>query len=144
MCPFIIPGIGSRYSASEKARDRDVDRGGRAGGCMVHVFCYGLGGFEYLFKIDYPNLSSKYADHAHSDLPEFIGELGLIGFLNLLFVFLMILIKNNFFYFKNLLLIYYLITLLIFDFSLHIPIVQFLLVILFSINIDNNKFKSVV
>ena len=108
------------------------------------LFGYGLGGFEYLFKIDYPDLSTKYADHAHSDLVEFIGELGLIGFVNLLFVFLVILIKNNFFYFKNLLLIYYFIMLLIFDFSLHIPIVQFLLVILFSTNIDNNKFHTVV
>ena len=102
-------------------------------------FGYGLGGFEYLFKIDYPDLSSKYVDHAHSDLPEFIGELGLIGFLNLLLVILLIFIRNNFFQFKNLLLIYFLIILLIFDFSLHIPIIQFLLVILFSINIDNNK-----
>ena len=105
------------------------------------LFGYGLGGFEYLFKISYSDLSSLYANHAHSDLPEFIGELGLIGFLNLLSVFLMILIKNNFFYFKNLLLFYFLIILLIFDFSLHIPIIQFLLVILFSINIDNNKKK---
>ena len=105
------------------------------------LFGYGLGGFEYLFKISYSDLSSLYANHAHSDLLEFIGELGLIGFLNLLSVFLMILIKNNFFYFKNLLLFYFLIILLIFDFSLHIPIIQFLLVILFSINIDNNKKK---
>ena len=105
-------------------------------------FGYGLGGFEYLFKIDYPDLSSKYVDHAHSDLPEFIGELGLIGFLNLLLVILLTFIRSNFFQFKNLLLIYFLIILLIFDFSLHIPLIQFLLVILFSINTDNDKFKT--
>ncbi len=105
-------------------------------------FGYGLGGFEYLFKIDYPDLSSKYVDHAHSDLLEFIGELGLIGFLNLLIVILLIFIRNNFFQFKNILLIYFLAILLIFDFSLHIPIIQFLLIILLSINTDNDKFKT--
>ena len=105
-------------------------------------FGYGLGGFEYLFKIDYPDLSSKYVDHAHSDLLEFIGELGLIGFLNLLIVILLIFIRNNFFQFKNILLIYFLTILLIFDFSLHIPIIQFLLVILLSINTDNDEFKT--
>ena len=43
------------------------------------LFGYGGGGFEYLFKINFQNLSKNFASHAHSDLIEFIGEFGLIG-----------------------------------------------------------------
>ena len=102
-------------------------------------FGYGLGGFETLFKLSHPNLSSYYANHAHSDFSEFIGEFGLIGS-SLIFLSIAIsFIKNKLFYFKNLLLFYFLIIVLLFDFSLHIPIIQFLLVFLLSINFGNNK-----
>ena len=43
-------------------------------------FGYGAGAFEYLFNIRYENLSGYYTIHAHSDLAEFLGEFGLIGF----------------------------------------------------------------
>ena len=102
-------------------------------------FGYGLGGFETLFKLSHPNLSSYYADHAHSDLSEFIGEFGLFGFLLIFLSIVICFIRNKVFYFKNLLLFYFLITVLLFDFSLHIPIIQFLLVFLLSINFRNEK-----
>ena len=43
------------------------------------LFGYGGGGFENLLKINFPNLSLKFASHAHSDLLEFMGEFGIIG-----------------------------------------------------------------
>ena len=39
---------------------------------------YGLGGFETLFRLDYPNFTSV-ADHVHNDFIEYFGELGVIG-----------------------------------------------------------------
>ena len=95
---------------------------------------YGGGGFEYLFKINFENLSTIYASHAHSDIIEFIGEFGLIGSTLILLSILFSCIKKNFFSFKNFLLLYLLLFILIFDFSLHIPIVQLLFVLLISID----------
>ena len=43
-------------------------------------FGYGPGSFEILFQINFPDLTNIYAGHAHSDLIQFIGEFGLIGF----------------------------------------------------------------
>ncbi|MDC1280426.1 hypothetical protein N8Z07_03850 [Pelagibacteraceae bacterium] len=101
-------------------------------------FGYGGGGFEYLFKINFKNLSSIYASHAHSDLIEFIGEFGLIGFTLILLIFLTLCIKKKFFSFKNFLLCYLLTFILIFDFSFHIPIIQFLFILLLSISYDRS------
>ena len=39
---------------------------------------YGLGGYETLFRFDYSNFITV-ADHAHNDLIEYLGELGVIG-----------------------------------------------------------------
>ena len=39
---------------------------------------YGLGGFETLFRLDYPNFITV-ADHVHNDFIEYFGELGIIG-----------------------------------------------------------------
>jgi O-antigen ligase len=95
---------------------------------------YGGGGFEYLFKINFENLSTVYASHAHSDMIEFIGEFGLIGFILILLSILFSCKKKFFISFKNFLLLYLLLFILIFDFSLHIPIIQLLFVLLISIN----------
>ena len=100
---------------------------------------YGAGGFEYLFKINFENLSTIYAAHAHSDIIEFIGEFGLIGSTLILLSILFSCIKKNFFSFKNFLLFYLLLFILIFDFSLHIPIVQLLFVLLISIDYKKTK-----
>ena len=102
-------------------------------------FGYGAGAFEYLFNIRYENLSYYYTIHAHSDLAEFLGEFGLIGFsiigTSIFFVFL----KNKLLYFKNLLLLYFIFLILLFDFSLHVPIIQLTFLILLSINLMNKK-----
>ena len=97
------------------------------------IFGYGPGSFEVLFQIKFPNLSNYYANHAHSDLIQFIGEFGLIGSsIFLLFITNFFLkLKYNF---KNNLLLFFLLIILFFDFSLHIPFIQFLFVCFFSLN----------
>jgi len=102
-------------------------------------FGYGGGGFEYLFKINYENSSSVYATHAHSDIIEFIGEFGIIGSFFILLSIFFLFIKNNIFCFKNFLLFYLLLFMLIFDFSFHIPIIQFILIILMGINYEKHN-----
>ena len=102
-------------------------------------FGYGGGGFEYLFKINYENSSSVYATHAHSDIIEFIGEFGIIGSFFILLSIFFLFIKNNIFCFKNFLLFYLLLFMLFFDFSFHIPIIQFTLIILMSINYEKHN-----
>jgi len=102
-------------------------------------FGYGAGAFEYLFNTRYENISNYYTIHAHSDIAEFLGEFGLIGFgiigISIFFIFL----KNKLLYFKNLLLLYFMFLILLFDFSLHVPIIQFTFVILLSISLKNKK-----
>jgi len=97
-------------------------------------FGYGAGSFENLFKVNFINSTTNYASHAHSDLIEFFGEFGLIGFSLILSSLLFFCLKKNFFSFKNFLLLYLLIFIFIFDFSFHIPLIQFLFILLFSIN----------
>ena len=103
-------------------------------------FGYGSGGFENLFKINFKDLSTDYASHAHSDLIEFIGEFGLIGIILISLSVLFSYSKRNFFSINNFLLFYLIIFILIFDFSLHIPIIQVLFILLLSISFkkDNN------
>ena len=103
------------------------------------LFGYGGGGFEYLFKINFQNLSTSYATHAHSDLIEFLGEFGLIGSTLVIFSVLFILIKNYNFCFKNILLFYLLFFILIFDFSFHFPLIQLLFILLLSISFEKNN-----
>jgi len=80
------------------------------------------------------NLSNQFANHAHSDLVEFFGEFGLVG------IFFIILSFINFFFNKknytliNLIVLFYLIIILLFDFSLHIPIIQILFLIFLILN----------
>lgn len=97
------------------------------------IFGYGPGSFEALFQIKFPNLINSYANHAHSDLIQFIGEFGLVGSI----IFLLSIssfflnINHNL---KNNLLFSYLLIILLFDFSLHIPLIQVLFVIFFIFN----------
>ena len=87
-----------------------------------------------MFQLSFPNLSKSFANHAHSDLVEFIGEVGLLGFL-LFFMSIFIFLKKSITYnFKNLLLIFCILTILLFDFALHIPFIQFLFVCFFVLN----------
>ena len=102
-------------------------------------FGYGLGGFENLFKIYYINDTNFFADHAHSDIIEYIGSLGLVGFLLLISCLVKFFIKIKINYI-NLNLFSYLLIILIFDFSLQIPIIQILFIIFFILD---NKISTV-
>ena len=99
-------------------------------------FGYGGGGFENLLKINFPNLSTLYATHAHADFIEFMGEFGIIGSILISLSLLVACASKSFFSFKNSLLCYLLIFILIFDFSFHIPIIQLLFVLLLSISYE--------
>ena len=96
-------------------------------------FGYGPGSFEILFQLKFPNLINQYSNHAHSDLIQFVGEFGLIGsaifFLSIVRFFYKL--KYNL---KNNLLLFFLLIILIFDFSLHIPFIQFLFICFFTLN----------
>jgi hypothetical protein len=108
------------------------------------LFGYGGGGFEYLFKINFQNLSTQFALHAHSSIIEFIGEFGLIGSTLISLSLLFTCANKKFFSFKNFLLCYLLIFILIFDFSFHIPIIQFLFILLLSVSYkrsDNFEYR---
>ena len=98
-----------------------------------YLFGYGLGSFETLFQINYGTSGDKFANHAHSDLVEFFGELGFFGFillvLSILKFFINKLLDNN----LNFLLIFYLIIIMLFDFSLHIPLTQILFIVFFML-----------
>lgn len=98
-----------------------------------YLFGYGLGSFETVFTIFYDNLDNFYADHAHSDLIELLGEIGLVGFIFLL-PLVVFLVKKIILIFKGhqvdkkviiLSLLIILIIDLFFDFSLNIPSNQF-------------------
>jgi len=98
------------------------------------LFGYGSGNFELMFKNFYDKLGVNFANHAHFDLGEFIGELGLVGTLLLLIPIYKIFKKINLKNIKNFYLIVFVILILAFDFSLHIPIIQIIVILLFSIN----------
>ena len=107
-------------------------------------FGYGGGGFEYLFKINFQNLSTQFASHVHSSIIEFIGEFGLFGSTFISLSLLLTCANKKFFSFKNFLLCYLLIFILIFDFSFHIPIIQFLFILLLSVSYkrsDNFEYR---
>ena len=101
------------------------------------LFGYGTGGFEILFQINHTDLGIQYADHAHSDLFEFIGEFGLFGTILLLLSLLSFFICKNSYSFINLILMSYIIIILIFDFSMHIPLILLLLTIFLNLNKKN-------
>ena len=96
-------------------------------------FGYGPGSFELLFQINFPDLTNIYANHAHSDLFQFIGEFGLFGFALFVLSIFSFFIKTSY-DLKNNLLLFYLVIILLFDFALHIPFIQFLFVIFLTFN----------
>ena len=98
------------------------------------IFGYGAGAFEILFQIKFINLENSFANHAHSDLIEFIGEFGLFGIALLFFSLLKFLIHKSSFNFLNIIFFFYFVVILIFDFSLHVPIIQILFIIFFNLN----------
>ena len=97
-------------------------------------FGYGAGGFENLFKLKFIDTSIQFANHSHSDLFEFAGEFGLIGFFLIIFSFIKFFLNKQNYSFVNILIITYLIIILSFDFSLHIPIIQILFLKFFLLN----------
>jgi hypothetical protein len=97
-------------------------------------FGYGPGSFEILFNLKFPNLLNSYANHAHSGLTQFIGEFGLVGFGLFLLSIKNLFFKSTNYNLINCLLLFYLFIILIFDFSLHIPLIQFLFVCFFILN----------
>ena len=105
-------------------------------------FGYGTGGFQNLFQLNFTGLGNLYANHAHSDLVEFIGEFGLFGCCLLLLSLLNFFINKNSYSFINMIILFYLIILLFFDFSLHSPIIQFLFLAFFSLNRKNYSVLS--
>jgi len=98
------------------------------------LFGYGTGGFEILFQINYSDLGIQYADHAHSDLFEFIGEFGLVGFILIFFSIMNFFINKNSYSFINMIIMSYTLIILFFDFSMHIPIIQIMLIIFLTLN----------
>ena len=99
------------------------------------LFGYGVGNFEIMFKIFFNQLDNTFANHAHFDLGEFIGELGLLGAFFLFVLIFKIFKKIQFKSVKNIYLLVLIFLILAFDFSLHVPIIQILIVLLFSLNI---------
>jgi len=113
------------------------------------LFGYGAGAFEIIFKLFYKILpGGGITNHAHNDGIELIGEVGMIGILILLFLSLIyfkkLLNKINQererarFILLSLLLIILLIQSFV-DFSLHIPGITTLLIIILSFGLINFK-----
>ena len=90
------------------------------------LFGYGSGSFESLFQLKFMKLSSQFANHAHSDLVEFFGEFGLVGISFIVLSFLKFFLNKKSYTLINIIVLSYAIILLFFDFSLHMPIIQFL------------------
>ncbi len=90
------------------------------------LFGYGSGSFESLFQLKFMNSSSRFANHAHSDLVEFFGEFGLVGISFIVLSFLKFFLNKKSYTSINMIVLSYAIILLFFDFSLHMPIIQFL------------------
>ena len=90
------------------------------------LFGYGSGSFESLFQLKFMNLSSQFANHAHSDLVEFFGEFGLVGITLIILSFIKFFLSKKSYTLINVIVFSYAIIILSFDFSLHIPIIQIL------------------
>ena len=115
------------------------------------LFGYGTGAFEQVFKLFYSILpNGKIAAHTHNDGIELLGEVGTVG--------ITIFILLTFIYFKKLLykinqererarfILLSLLLIILFiqsfvDFSLHIPGISILLVVILSMGLIN--FKSI-
>jgi len=98
------------------------------------LFGYGSGSFESLFQLKFMNLSSQFANHAHSDLAEFFGEFGLVGITLITLSFIKFFLNKKSYNLVNVIVFSYAIILLSFDFSLHIPIIQILFLFFLLLN----------
>jgi len=98
-------------------------------------FGYGAGNFETIFKIFFNQLDSTFANHAHFDLAEFIGEFGMVGIFILMLLVIRILKKITLISIKNIYLIFFIIFILFFDFSFHIFLIQLIFSLLLSVYI---------
>ena len=87
-----------------------------------------------IFKLKFSNVSNIFANHAHADLFEFLGEYGLIGSVLLISSFLKFFYDKQSFGFVNILLLSLSSFILFFDFSFHVPVIQILFVIFFIFN----------
>jgi O-antigen ligase len=117
------------------------------------LFGYGAGAFELIFKLFYSiPPDGGIAAHTHNDIIELMGEIGMIGILILLLLSLIYFRKllNKIsqererarFILLSLLLIILLIQSFI-DFSLHIPGISILLVVILSFGLINFKNISI-
>jgi len=106
-------------------------------------FGYGAGGFETVFKLKFINATSSYADHAHSDLFEFIGEFGIFGFILFILSFYKIFLVKENYNLKFIILSIIGLTIILFDFSLHIPLIQIIFVILIIFSLMYKKKKII-
>jgi hypothetical protein len=97
-------------------------------------FGYGPGSFEILFQINYKDLGTQFANHAHSDLFEFLGEFGLVGSVLIFFSIIFFFINKKSYTFINMIVISYIVVILFFDFSMHIPLIQIMLIIFLTLN----------
>ena len=97
------------------------------------LFGFGAGAYEIFFQNNFNNSSNLYANHAHSDIVEFIGEFGLVGFLILFISLLISMLKKKKISLTSFILIIYCFVILSIDFSLHIPLVQMLFIFFFSL-----------
>ena len=97
-------------------------------------FGYGPGGFKNLFQIKFINPSTQFANHAHSDIVEFLGSFGLFGFLLFSLSIVKFFLSKRNFTFLNILIMFYLVVILLFDFSLNIPLIQILILCFFLQN----------
>ena len=98
------------------------------------LFGYGSGSFESLFQLKFMNSSSRFANHAHSDLVEFFGEYGLVGISFIVLSFIKFFLNKKSYTSINIIVLSYAIILLFFDFSLHMPIIQFLVLSFLLLN----------
>ena len=115
------------------------------------LFGYGNGAFGQIFKIFYilpENYSNIYADHAHNDSIELLGEIGILGSLILFLIYSFYLLKifkdinKNKHSSKFILLPFLLLILFIqsfVDFSLHAPGILILVVTILSIGLISYK-----
>ena len=102
-------------------------------------FGYGAGAYETIFQLNFDNSNSFFANHAHSDSIEFLGEFGLIGLFLFIFSWIKYFLNLNNFNLLNIILICFLIIICFFDFSLHIPIIQIMFVIFYSLNYKSTR-----
>ena len=94
------------------------------------LFGYGAGSY-HIFSNKFDNPFNFYANHAHSDIIEFFGEFGLIGIILIISSFLSFFLKKRVFNLNYFVLYILSLTILTFDFSLHVPLIQLLFIIYF-------------